>query len=348
MTLLSEHPVTHFNPGPFAVGPAERRGLLRDGVRLLVARPDGITHSRFRDLPKFLTPGDLVVVNDSATVPGQIDATWKRGPVIVHLATELDDRSWVIELRTPPTAQRPILDARVGDVVEAPHLRLTLLSPYPHADSSPTGSGDRLWTARADGDVAKTLAQGRPISYGYLDRRYPISDYQTVFGIRPGSAEMASAARPFTHRVVTALVLSGVQLAPITLHTGVSSQEAGEAPQAERFSVSASTARLVNQTRAAGGRIVAVGTTVVRALESAVTTSGDVVEARGWTTRVVTPANPPRIVNGLVTGWHDPEASHLLLVEAVAGPSLSQQAYDAAVSKGYLWHEFGDSALLLP
>jgi S-adenosylmethionine:tRNA ribosyltransferase-isomerase len=200
-----------------------------------------------------------------------------------------------------------------------------------------------------DGPLAAHLERaGRPIAYGYLDRRYPLSAYQSVFSARPGSAEMPSAGRPFTQAIVTGLVSRGVAVAPITLHTGVSSQEAGEAPQDERFEVPEATAHLVNAARAGGGRVVAVGTTVTRALESAVTGPGTVSAARGWTNRLVTPSDPPRVVDGLVTGWHDPQASHLLLVEAVAGRQLTQAAYDAAVAGGYLWHEFGDSALLLP
>lgn len=158
---------------------------------------------------------------------------------------------------------------------------------------------------------------------------------------------MPSAGRPFTHELITRLVSRGIALAPITLHTGVSSQEVGEAPLAERFEVSAATARLVNGTRAAGGRVIAVGTTVTRALESAVE-NGRVVARKGWTERVIGPDDPAQVVDGLITGWHDPQASHLLLVESVAGPELTQRAYDAAVAEGYLWHEFGDAALLLP
>ena len=157
---------------------------------------------------------------------------------------------------------------------------------------------------------------------------------------------MPSAGRPFTPGLVTELVSRGISVAPITLHTGLSSQEAREAPQRKRFEVPAATARLVNAARAGGGRVVAVGTTVTRALESAVE-DGRLVPARGWTERVVTPSDPPQIVTGLLTGWHDPQASHLLLVEAVAGADLTQRAYDAAVAEGYRWHEFGDSALLL-
>ncbi|MGH3350350.1 MAG: S-adenosylmethionine:tRNA ribosyltransferase-isomerase [Nocardioides sp.] len=353
MTMLAEHPTTTF-PAPddtTAPAPAEWRGRGRDEVRLLVAARGGVRHARFHDLADHLSPGDLVVVNDSATEARQLDADLLgRGPVVLHLAQRLGT-GWAVELRSAPDAARAVLDAAEGDVVVAGGLRITLLQPYPEGrGSSPTGEGNRLWRAEVTGDVAVELARtGRPIAYGYLDQRYPLSAYQTVFGHRPGSAEMPSAARPFTHSLVTDLVSRGIQIAPITLHTGVSSQEAGEAPGAEWFEVSETTARLVEQTRYAGGRVVAAGTTVTRALESAVIPATGVVRAAsGWTDRVVTPANPPYVVNGLITGWHDPQASHLLLVEAVAGPELTQAAYDAAVAGGYLWHEFGDSALLLP
>ena len=169
-----------------------------------------------------------------------------------------------------------------------------------------------------------------------------------MFGIDPGSAEMPSAARPFTADLVTRLIAKGVGISPITLHTGLSSQEAGEAPQAERYAVPAGTAEAVNATKARGGRVVAVGTTVTRALETVVGGDGRVYASSGWTDRVISREEPVRVVDGLVTGWHDPEASHLQLVESVAGPGLTLAAYDAARAAGYLWHEFGDSALLLP
>lgn len=351
MTIISERPAVHF-PSPddvTAPAPAEWRGLRRDQVRLLVAGRAGIEHTRFDRIVDHLGRGDLLVVNDSAVEPRQLDGTIRgRGPVVVHLAQRLSDTVWVVELRTAPDARRAVLDARVGDVVAAEGLEVTLAGAYPGADSSPTGHGNRLWRAAVPGDVSRSLRlRGRPIAYGYLDRRYPLAAYQTVFGTRPGSAELPSAGRPFTTRLVTELVSSGVQVAPITLHTGVSSQEAGEAPAPEWFEVTAETARIVRETRRAGGRVVAVGTTVTRALESAVV-DGRIEAGRGWTDRVVTPAHPPHVVDGLVTGWHDPHASHLLLVEAVAGRELTQAAYDAAVGGGYLWHEFGDAALLLP
>jgi len=355
VTALPLAPLTAFaDPGPAtAVGPPESRGLPRDGVRLLVASRDGLTHARFRDLPDHLEPGDLVVVNNSATLPAEVDGTSERlGPVVVHAAGHLDDDSWVVELRTTPDAARAVLDAQPGDAVLLPGLSaLTLVAPYPREGSSPTGRGNRLWRAAVRGPrpLERLLRRhGRPIAYGYLDRRYPLADYQTVFATEPGSAEMPSAARPFTPELVTRLVSRGIAIAAVTLHTGVSSQEAGEAPQPERFAVSPAAARLVNATRAGGGRVVAVGTTVTRALEAAVAADGSVRPAAGWTERVVSRDEPARVVDGLVTGWHDPQASHLLLVESVAGAALTQAAYDAAGAGGYRWHEFGDSSLLLP
>ena len=347
MTLLHETPSTRFSASDFAPGPPEERGLARDEVRLLVATPDGFTNGRFRDLPEHLRPGDVLVVNTSATVAAEVDADLDGAPVVLHVAHRLDDGDRVVELRTSPDAARAVLGASAGDVVRVGDVGLVLRGPWPGEASSPTGSGNRLWRASVRGDLDRQLDwNGRPIAYGYLDRRYPLEAYQTVFGMHPGSAEMASAGRPFTDAIVTRLVTAGVQLAPVTLHTGVSSQEAGEAPGPEWFEVPPSSARVINDARAHGGRVIAVGTTATRAVESTVR-AGHVVAGRGWTDRVVTPADPPRVVDGLVTGWHDPMASHLLLVEAVAGRALTQAAYDAAVAEGYLWHEFGDSALLL-
>jgi S-adenosylmethionine:tRNA ribosyltransferase-isomerase len=347
MTMLTETPHTHFRSSAFAPQPAEERGLARDEVRLLVGTPDGLSHERFRDIPGHLRAGDVLVVNTSATIAAEVDAELDGRPVVLHVAHHLDDGDRVVELRTAPDAGRAILDAHPGQEVAVGDVRLEIREPWPGSASSPTGIGNRLWRASVRGDLDRQLDwNGRPIAYGYLDRRYPLSSYQTVFGRHPGSAEMASAGRPFTDALVTRLVTSGVQLAPVTLHTGVSSQEAGEAPGPEWFEVPPTSARTINSARANGGRVIAVGTTATRAVESAVT-GRHVVARRGWTDRVITPEAPPQVVDGLVTGWHDPMASHLLLVEAVAGGHLTQAAYDAAVAEGYLWHEFGDSALLM-
>jgi S-adenosylmethionine:tRNA ribosyltransferase-isomerase len=352
MTTTSiDSPTTHFvlSDELTATEPPEHRGSARDQVRLLVGRPDRIQHTTFRRLADHLDPGDLVVVNTSQTLAAEFDARTSGGPVVIHVATQLEGGEWVVELRTSPVAAAPVLDASIGDAIELPTGgRLRLDAPYPYPDSSPAGNGNRLWRATGDDLTAVMARFGRPIAYGYLSQRWPLTDYQTIFGRDPGSAEMPSAGRPFSGRVLAQLAARGVRIAPITLHTGVSSQDAGEGPQDERFSVPETTARLVNATRRERNRVVAVGTTVTRALESAAGPDRLVRGRHGWTDLILGPSRPIRVVSGLITGWHNPEASHLMLVEAVAGVGLTQQAYDEAISEKYRWHEFGDSALLLP
>ncbi len=334
----------------------------RDGVRLLVAAPGALRHARFAELGSFLRPGDLVVVNVSATLPAAVDARRADGTrVVAHFSAELDDGSWLVEVRPARDATGPLPDARAAERLRLPgHGALLLLRPR-------DGEVRRLWVARLElpasahgpigtqeagairsGALRYLQAVGRPIRYSYVRSAQPLAQYQTVFARTPGSAEMPSAGRPFTEAVVTELVTRGVQLAPITLHTGVSSQEAGEPPMPERYEVPATTARLVEQTRAAGGRVVAVGTTVTRALESVAAADGRMHPADGWTDLVLGPQRPARVVDGLITGWHAPGASHLRLLQAVAGASLVAGAYAEAVRARYRWHEFGDSCLLLP
>ena len=198
------------------------------------------------------------------------------------------------------------------------------------------------------GDLDRQLEwNGRPIAYGYLDRRYPLSAYQTVFGTRPGSAEMASAGRPFTGALVTRLVAAGVLFAPVTLHTGVSSQEAGEAPGPEWFEVPSPTARARQLRAASGGRVIAVGTTATRALESAVA-DGAVVAAVGLDRRASS-RPPTRRASSTASSPAGTTRRPRTCCSSRRSRAarLTQAAYDAAVAEGYLWHEFGDSALLL-
>jgi S-adenosylmethionine:tRNA ribosyltransferase-isomerase len=317
----------------------------RDDVRLLVASAGGVEHARFGQLGEFLAPGDLVVVNTSATLAAAVDGNRAGAAVEVHFSAELDDGCWVVEVRPAGVSAGPVADLRPGEVITL-HAGAALIVGRPQ----PAGQA-RLWRARPriDGGVSAYLARhGRPIRYAYVPRPWPLPEYQTVFAREPGSAEMPSAGRPFTGQVVTDLVTRGVALAPVVLHTGVSSQEPGEPPQPERFRVPAATARLVNFTRRAGGRVVAVGTTATRALESAAGPGGSVHPRQGWTDLVLGPSRPARVVTGLVTGWHPPGASHLALLAAVAGGPLVERAYEQAVRLRYRWHEFGDSCLLLP
>jgi S-adenosylmethionine:tRNA ribosyltransferase-isomerase len=188
---------------------------------------------------------------------------------------------------------------------------------------------------------------GAPIRYGYVRKRWPLYMYQTMFGTEPGSAEMPSAGRPFTADIVMRLQSMGVVVAPIILHTGVASLEAGEPPYPERFRVTACTADAVNRARASHQRVVAVGTTVVRALETVASPDGTVSAAEGWTDLVVTPERGLRVVDALVTGFHEPRASHLALLEAIAGRRHLGIAYSAAIEQRYLWHEFGDLHLII-
>jgi S-adenosylmethionine:tRNA ribosyltransferase-isomerase len=330
-----------------AAAPPEARGLTRDGVRLLVARPGGVTHRRFRDLPGLLCPGDLVVVNTSATLPAAVEGLLRGRSRPVHVSSRLDDGSWAVEVRLPD-ASGPDLDVLAGDRVLLPGgLVLRLVAPWP--DASAVRS--RLWRAEPSRPVepaAYLPAHGRPVAYAYLSGRPPLREFQTVFADEPGSAEMASGGRPFTAELVLRLAVAGVAVAPVVLHAGVSSPELHEPPLPERFRVPASTAALVNATRTAGGRVLAVGTTATRALETAAAPDGTVHAAAGWTDLVLGPHRPARAVTGLVSGLHAPEASHLLLLEAVAGAELVRQAYAAALAEHYLWHEFGDSTLFLP
>lgn len=331
--------------------PPERRGLARDGVRLLSVAANGLGHHRFHDLPDLLEPGDLVVVNTSPTLPAAVDATDARGAAVpLHISTSLDDGSWVVEARLPD-GSGPDLERSDGDVLLLPGgLRMLLGQGYPV-----TSRVSRLRQASISPWqplVGYLTAHGRPITYGYVSDRFELAEYQTVYATTPrwgpGSAEMASAGRPLTTALITRLSALGIATAPIELHSGVSSPELHEPPSPERFVVPEATARLVRSTREGGRRVVAVGTTVVRALETATDSDGVTRADCGWTDLVLSPESPVRVVTGLITGLHAPEASHLMLLEAVAGRDLVARAYEAAVAEHYLWHEFGDSMLFLP
>ncbi|HET8756416.1 MAG TPA: S-adenosylmethionine:tRNA ribosyltransferase-isomerase [Solirubrobacteraceae bacterium] len=307
----------------------------RDQVRLLAASGRALAHHRFTDLPDLLRPGDLLVVNTSATLPAALPA----GRLRVHLSTPLpgtfeDDghERWVVELRD---GTAPYRGGRAGEQLALPGgATAELIAPYL--------GGQRLWAARLTlpGPLLAYLDQhGEPIRYRHLPAPRPLADFQTIFALEPGSAEMPSAGRPFSRRVLEALSDRGVRVAPIVLHCGVSSLERGETPYPERFRVPAATAEAVH----AAERVIAVGTTVVRALETTAGEAGD-----GWTRLVIAPETGVHVVDGILTGWHDPDASHLLMLEAIAGRDLVERSYAAALEHGYRWHEFGDSHLLVP
>jgi S-adenosylmethionine:tRNA ribosyltransferase-isomerase len=316
--------------------PAELRAGGRDDVRMLVsARGGEVVHAHFRELPRFLESGDLLVLNTSATVPAALTALRENGQEIaLHWSTSLPAGLAVMEPRK--------VQGRAGETMSIPGGgSVTLLAPY-------RGS-QRLWVAKLDVPLPPLdylQRWGRPIAYGYVPRAFPLSAYQTVFARDAGSAEMPSAGRPFTRSLLACLRRGGVRLARLLLHTGVASLENHEEPYEEWYEVPLRTAELVRATRARGSRVIAVGTTVVRALESSVDANGSVVASRGWTDVVITPERGVRIVDGLLTGLHEPRATHLAMLEAIAGREAIARAYAAALDREYLWHEFGDVHLI--
>jgi len=327
--------------------PPEARGLSRDRVRLMIAsRGAGtIVHTRFDELPNFLSAGDLLVVNTSATLPAALPALGRDGARLeLHLSTPSPGHPgdhWVVELRL---GDSPFPEARTGDELELPAGgRADILARY--------ASSDRLWLARLrlPEPLERYLErQGRPIRYRYVPEPWPLEAYQTVYALEPGSAEMPSGGRPLSAELLTRLAASGILVTPITLHAGVSSPERHEPPYPERYRVPEETARLANAVHGWGGRVIAVGTTVVRALESVAGPGGGLTPGEGWTNLVVTAERGLWAVDGLLTGWHEPEASHLQMLRTVTGDELLERSYHAAIKHGYLWHEFGDSHLILP
>lgn len=320
-----------------AVAPPERRGLARDEVRLLVtdraARTH--THARFVDLPGFLREGDVLVVNDSATVAAALHAERRNGTALVlHVAASIDRRLWTVE---------PRASVRMGERLRLPGGGCAVMLAPLEPDRP------RLWFAYFDVPAAMHayLAQyGEPIRYGYVTERFPLSDYQTIFAREAGSAEMPSAARPFTARVVSALNARGVEIAAITLHCGVASFEAPELPASECYFVSPETATAVNRARAQGRRVIAIGTTALRALETAARRS-EVIASSGWTDLVITEDYRPRIADALLSGFHDAAATHQWILRAFLDRALLESAYSEAASAGYYQHEFGDVHLIV-
>lgn len=338
--------------------PPEARGLTRDDVRLMVSSiaDTRIVHTRFRDLPEFLHAGDVLVINTSGTLPAALPAERMDGtPLELHLSTRLPAGLWSVEARLPNDAEmtgtRPFYDANAGETLRLPGgASCTLLAAYAREGAVAKGHG-RLWIAALalpEPLQMYLVRYGFPIRYGYVPRAWPIEYYQTAYATEPGSAEMPSAGRAFTPDLIARLVARGVQVAPLLLHTGVASLEDHEPPYEEEYHVPLETARLVNAAHVAHRRVIAVGTTVVRALETVTDEEGTTHPGEGWTGVVITPERGMRAVDALLTGLHEPRASHLAMLETLAGREHLERAYGEALREGYLWHEFGDLHLILP
>ena len=339
-------------PALEAAEPPEARGLARDEVRLMVSYRDDdrIVHAGFRDLPDFLQSGDVLVVNTSGTMNAALPATRADGsPLTLHLSTRLPADLWTVELRTQNL--EPLFDGEPGETLRLPEGGLTSLhTPYRPGNRKQGGEKSRLWVSTLD--IPFSLNEylgwyGAPIRYRYVREAWPSGYYQTVYATEKGSAEMPSAGRAFTPELITRLVAKGVQVAPLILHTGVASLEEDEPPYEEFYGVPAATAGLVNAARSSGRRVVAVGTTAVRALETVTGPDGTTHPGEGWTDRIITPERGVGSVSAMLTGLHEPRSTHLWMLEALAGRSHLEVSYGEALKEGYLWHEFGDLHLIL-
>ncbi len=330
--------------------PPEARGLARDEVRLMVSWRDNhrLEHTQFRQIGQHLQPSDMLVINTSGTLNAAVPARRADGGVYeLHLSTRLPADLWIVEMRRlEDTKNSAFYDAVSGESYGLPNGGCVTLHT-PHAANT---TQKRLWIASLDlpCPIHDYLEQyGYPIRYNYVKDGWGNAYYQTVYATEKGSAEMPSAGRAFTPQLITRLVAQGVQVVPLILHTGVASLETHEPPYEEYYRVPEYTAQAINAARSAKRRIIAVGTTVVRALET-VTQNGITHPGEGWTRVVITPDRGIQAVNGLLTGLHEPQATHLAMLSALAGEDHLAHTYQAALNQRYLWHEFGDLHLILP
>ncbi|MBE9169737.1 S-adenosylmethionine:tRNA ribosyltransferase-isomerase [Pleurocapsales cyanobacterium LEGE 06147] len=334
-----------------AQAPAERRGIARDAVRLLIIHRDSfeVEHSRFDRLGTFLRPDDLLVFNSSRTLPAILNGcAIPNGPCLqVRLAQRLPDDTWLALLLCQRSNSfdcglQSGLELKFGQ-----NLTATVGDRDPNIP--------RLWQLRfsQSGTALMNLLYrlGQPIRYEYVAAPWDLDDYQTVYAKEPGSAEMPSAGRAFTWKLLFDLKRRGIETTDIVLHTGLSSYmddelDARHPVSEEAYFISEAAAKKINQTRQAKGRIIAVGTTVVRALESASDGQGQIKPGQGYTRLHITADRALQTVDGLLTGLHEPQASHLDLLAAFLPPAIIQSAYTQAIQQGYLWHEFGDLNLI--
>ena len=328
-------------PLPVATTPLELRGGQRDDARLLITSQDGhnVTHTQMKHIADALRPGDVMVINNSQTIPAHLLATNGRA---LHLSQQLDRAHWIVEIRTPQgVSTAPFRDAQIGDRYELPaQITATLKAPF--------DDHRRLWIAHLalpEPMLPYLMRHAQPIRYNYLKDALPIQMYQTDIGEVFGSVEMPSAGRGITPRVLARLKQKGVIVAPITLHCGVSSLERTEPPHAEYFEVPEQTARQINDARHQGHRVIAVGTTALRALESS-WRAGQAHAASGHTSLLFSATSTIESVDGLISGFHPPDASHVHVLEAIISQDHLHRAYAEASHAAYLSHEFGDLHLM--
>lgn len=331
--------------------PAERRGISRDEVRLMVidrTQNNKVTHTRFDRLNEFLQPGDLLVFNSSRTLPASLKGCEANGTCLeVRLAHKLPDDSW-LALLLCQQGEPFSCGLRSGMKLDfGLSLTATVEKCDPHIS--------RLWQIRfnhRDTELIDLFYRlGQPVRYSYVSAPWDLDYYQTVYAVEPGSAEMPSAGRAFTWKLLFDLKRKGIETTNIVLHTGLSSYmddelDASHPVSEEEYFISDIAAQKINRARSRGNRIIAVGTTVVRALESVVDRER-ITAQHGYTRLHINANHQLKAVDGLLTGMHEPEASHLDLLTAFLPAKQIQDAYSEAIAKQYLWHEFGDLNLIL-
>lgn len=365
------------------MNPARAPRERRSDARLLAVDAGSGQHADLlvTDLPKLLRPSDLLVVNDAATVPaslhGQVvESTLESsaearsaGAAKVELrlagfaapvpGESADDAFWAVlfgagDWRTPtehrPSPPRVAVGTRIAlsGALFAEVLEVSPISPrLLRVRFSLRGAA--LWAA--------LYAHGKPVQYSYLHEEIALWSVQTVYAARPWAVELPSAGRPLSWEILLRLRQAGVELAWLTHAAGLSStgEPALDAalPLPERYEIPDTTALLIARTRRRGGRVIAVGTTVVRALEgaaraAAASGSGALLAPSGITDLVLEPQSRLRIVDGILTGIHSPEESHFRLLAAFSPLALLRKSWEHASATGYLCHEFGDLSLIAP
>ena len=327
-----------------AQSPAEPR----DTSRLLVLHKDSgeIDHSVFKELPSYLNKGDLIVLNNTKVMAARIIGKKEKGTAEIEilLLRPLNSNNLVWEALVRPgkrvkPGQRVLLHG--GEKIEV-------------GEASSSGTRKIKFSEETDPFKIMDLYGKIPLPPYIHSTEAPPDRYQTIFAKKLGSAAAPTAGLHFTPRVFDKLREKGILIAHVTLHVGIGTFKPISAPDVrqhkmhEEFcSISEETAKVINETKKRGGRIVAVGTTVVRTLESMVNAEGMTVSGSGWTQKFIYPGYEFRIVDTMITNFHLPKSSLMLLVSAFAGYENTMKAYEEAIKQRYRFYSFGDAMLII-
>jgi S-adenosylmethionine:tRNA ribosyltransferase-isomerase len=319
----------------------------RDSARLLAVEGDAIADRQMLELPDLLRAGDVLVFNDTKVIPAQLEGTRGAASIGATLHKREGPRDWQAFLRN---AKR----ARVGDTID-------FGSGVSASVTEKAEDGSALLHFNGDEPVEVLLERaGRMPLPPYIASKRPAdaddrADYQTMFAREEGAVAAPTAALHFTPRLLDALDERGVGRETLTLHVGAGTflpvkadDTSGHKMHAEWGRIDAATAERLNRARAAGGRLIAVGTTSLRLLESAAAEDGTIRPFEGDTAIFITPGYPFRAIDGLITNFHLPRSTLFMLVSALMGLDVMKSAYAHAIHAGYRFYSYGDASLLLP